>query len=267
MEKLKTMVNALDEMNEREQIVKQLQEIGKVLLTEYEIKVGDVTIQPLLLEAYYYNSKSFPDCNMHLVEEQQEFNVLYRHSRTENLSESGRVGGVDICLACNKSIKSRESDKYYLSFLIKNALVNHVFCRQVKINAIINDKINPKKKIENMLTKKADNDAKNTKCLFLERLGLTNDCYKAERLAVLSISDLVNYNYDYTLQPYNKLSRLKTWRDAIIDLANDENAYVDCDYSDFEKESDGKLKSINFNYHKLARIDWNYSKTKFLNKE
>ncbi len=40
--------------------------IGKTLITEYEIKVGNITIAPLLIEAYYYNYKKiFPDCNTH----------------------------------------------------------------------------------------------------------------------------------------------------------------------------------------------------------
>lgn len=115
MEELKSLVKKLEtEYNEEEQI-KILQDIGKKLLTEYVIQVGDVTIQPLWVEAYYYSKEKFPDCNTHLSEKQKNrFGQLYFH-------ETGR-GGFDICLSNN--------NEYYLSFLIKAYLLNGSFNKQ-----------------------------------------------------------------------------------------------------------------------------------------
>ena len=59
MEKLEKLVEELEkESNEKKQI-KTLQDIGKLLLTEYIIQVGDLTIKPLLVEAYYYHQGKF----------------------------------------------------------------------------------------------------------------------------------------------------------------------------------------------------------------
>ena len=64
MEKLKKLVYELvDENNKEKERVKILQDIGKLLLTEYIIQVGDLTIKPLLVEAYYYHQGKFNDSN------------------------------------------------------------------------------------------------------------------------------------------------------------------------------------------------------------
>ena len=46
------LVRQLENTSEKTAQVKILQEIGKKLLTEYVIKVGDITIKPLWVEAY-----------------------------------------------------------------------------------------------------------------------------------------------------------------------------------------------------------------------
>ena len=56
MDNLKQKVEELEKMTDEGEIVKQLQEIGKMLLTDYIIKVGDITVEPLWVEAYYYLS-------------------------------------------------------------------------------------------------------------------------------------------------------------------------------------------------------------------
>ena len=56
MEKLEKLVEELEKESNEEKQIKTLQEIGKLLLTEYIIQVGDLTIKPLLVEAYYYNN-------------------------------------------------------------------------------------------------------------------------------------------------------------------------------------------------------------------
>ena len=58
MDNLKQKVEDLEKMTDEGEIVKQLQEIGKMLLTDYIIKVGDITVEPLWIEAYYYNGNT-----------------------------------------------------------------------------------------------------------------------------------------------------------------------------------------------------------------
>ena len=57
MDELKRLVNELEEATDK---VQKLKEIGRKLLNEYEIKIGNMVIEPLLVEAYY-NSSDFPD--------------------------------------------------------------------------------------------------------------------------------------------------------------------------------------------------------------
>ena len=116
-------VNKLKKATDQSEQIELLQKIAARLLNECVIKVGSVTIEPLLVEAYYCNSKTgFVDENTHGSEKQKNnFGKLYFH-------EKGR-GGVDICLS---------NGDYYLSYLIKNALVTtptaeRKFCRQTYV--------------------------------------------------------------------------------------------------------------------------------------
>ena len=52
------LVRQLENTSEKTAQVKILQEIGKKLLTEYVIKVGDITIKPLWVEAYYSDTNT-----------------------------------------------------------------------------------------------------------------------------------------------------------------------------------------------------------------
>lgn len=64
MDELKKLVKNLEKENDEEKQKKILQNIGKLLLTEYIIQIGNLTIKPLLVEAYYYNS-NFKDDSVH----------------------------------------------------------------------------------------------------------------------------------------------------------------------------------------------------------
>lgn len=110
-----------NERNEGKQI-RILQKIMEMLLTKYTIKLDDMIIEPLLLEAYYYDWPDkqnppdesdrvgrFLDDNCHGASEQKDHSMkLYFH-------KTG-YGGVDLCLS---------DGPYYLSFLIKCARVNN----------------------------------------------------------------------------------------------------------------------------------------------
>ena len=64
---------------------KELQLLGKKLLTEYVIKIGNIEVEPLWVEAYYSNiSKKFSDPFIHGKEEQSKFCVLYFHHNTDD---------------------------------------------------------------------------------------------------------------------------------------------------------------------------------------
>ena len=93
-------------------VEKELQLLGKKLLTEYVIKIGNIEVEPLWVEAYYYDQNKFPDCNTHMSDKQKNrFGQLYFH-------EKGR-GGLDICL----SAPVPDHEDYYLSVLLKATLL------------------------------------------------------------------------------------------------------------------------------------------------
>ena len=123
---LKKMVERLDGIHgigddENRRRIEILQEIGKKLINEYHIQIDDVTVEPLLVEAYYYKDTNheFMDCSCHRNPRQKgadRFGKLYFH-------KLGR-GGVDICLSLKE---------YYLSFLIKVAKINGKVSRQIDV--------------------------------------------------------------------------------------------------------------------------------------
>ena len=119
---LKEMVCGLKEETNEKTIIEQLQEIEARLIREYVIKVEGIMIEPLWVEAYYFNKNVFSDCNTHLSEKQKNrFGQLYFH-------EKGR-GGFDLCLS--------DSEDYYLSFLLKRTLINGEFVKQIKIEDVL----------------------------------------------------------------------------------------------------------------------------------
>lgn len=122
MGELETKVAELRKAGNDEMRINILQEIMEMLLTKYTIKLDDMIIEPLLLEAYYYDWPDkqnppdkddrvgrFLDDNCHGAPEQKDHKMkLYFH-------KTG-YGGVDLCLS---------DGPYYLSFLIKCARVNN----------------------------------------------------------------------------------------------------------------------------------------------
>lgn len=250
MEDLKELVDLVEELeneHNKEKQVQILQKIGKTLITEYEIKVGNITIAPLLVEAYYYNYKYFPDCNTHKRPIQKEFNELYRHSVKNGLNSNGRKGGVDICLALNKD----KNEPYYLSFLIKNSLVNNKFCKQVELNSILNSIPNISNLISDVLCKR--NCKYDKHCIYLKRKGLKNECFKDEQLAIVypwnSINDELSFENENI--DGNEVARGKQWRIALSNIEKGNGKQIaDC-------ENKSKITEI---YWRLALSDYENSK-------
>ena len=197
MDKLRELVENLEEENDEKKQEKILQNIGKLLLTEYIIQIGNLTIKPLLVEAYYYNS-NFKDNSVHAANESNANTYELARARQENnfgelYVHYGTKDGIDVVLS---------NGKYYLSFLIKNALINNKFAAQCKVSQILcgncdyidkcNKGINCKYYGTNILKHK--DNIENTEIVFVRRKGLTNE-YKDKSLAALPIYKIKNYAF------------------------------------------------------------------------
>ena len=184
MEKLEKLVNELVAESNEEKQIKTLQDIGKVLITEYEIIVDGIKIEPLWVEAYYYNQNKFADCNTHLDDKQKNrFGQLYFHNKG--------YGGFDICLS--------NSDEFYLSFLLKATLINGEFSTQTGIYDFLTANDKSESELENkkdILVKK--NSPESYEIKYAERVGITKPCYKTKALAMFSFDALGNDKYNFT---------------------------------------------------------------------
>lgn len=197
MDKLRELVENLEEEKNDKKQEKILQNISKLLLTEYIIQIGNLTIKPLLVEAYYYNS-NFKDNSVHAANESNANTYELARARQENnfgelYVHYGTKDGIDVVLS---------NGKYYLSFLIKNALINNKFAAQCKVSQILcgncdyidkcNKGINCKYYGTNILKHK--DNIENTEIVFVRRKGLTNE-YKDKSLAALPIYKIKNYAF------------------------------------------------------------------------
>ena len=161
------LVRQLENTSEKTAQVKILQEIGKKLLTEYVIKVGDITIKPLWVEAYYSDTNTgFVDEAVHGNEcQKNRYGVLYFHHKTDD-----QRSGVDICLSCGN---------YYLSYLLKYTLVNGTFKSQAQLSSVIPHELRGTAK--NVLVKE-QNPAEVMVCT--KRIGIMSSAYKDADLAI-----------------------------------------------------------------------------------
>lgn len=153
MKELEKLVEKLDNKNYKEEQVKILQDIGKLLLTEYIIQVGDIKVYPLWVEAYYFNNKNFADPFVHKAEEQKKNNILYFHHKTDD-----QRNGVDICLS---------KGNYYLSFLLKYTLVDDKVRKQSELSPLIRDEY------ENCKSVLVKESRPTDKISFTTRIGLS----------------------------------------------------------------------------------------------
>lgn len=190
MARLKTLVSNLEKLGKdnKDDAVIILKQINEQLLTEYVIKVDDVIIEPLLVEAYYYHPGKFEDRNTHGYRNERcrkmqsnRFGQLYFHRKG--------YGGLDLCLSMG--------DDYCLSFLIKNSLVSHVgFCTQTKLSEQLTKKRtrDEMERIQNVLCKKH----RDFEIIHTVRKGLTSKTFRTKELASLPI-DIIK-DYPFTLE-------------------------------------------------------------------
>ena len=166
MEELKKLVEELEEIkanpeDENTVIVSKLKEIGKKFLKEYVIKIGDLTIEPLWVEAYYFNNQvSFTDPFVYRDQDQMDnFGGLYFHHATDD-SRSG----VDICFSL--------SCQYYLSYLLKYTLVNGELVSQGFLSSKIRKAYEGVEDKKHILVKKSDHKESQDIIGCTQRIGL-----------------------------------------------------------------------------------------------
>lgn len=165
---MEDLINQLTSTHDKDAQVKLLQEIGKKLLTEYVIKIGDITIKPLWVEAYYSDTNTgFVDEAVHGNEcQKNQYGVLYFHHKTDD-----QRSGVDICLSCGN---------YYLSYLLKYTLVNGIFKSQAQLSSMIPHEL--RETAKNVLVKE-QNPAEVLVCT--KRIGIMSSAYKDADLAIV----------------------------------------------------------------------------------
>lgn len=164
---MEDLINQLTSTHDKDAQVNFLQEIGKKLLTKYVIKVGDITIKPLWVEAYYSDTNTgFVDEAVHGNEcQKNQYGALYFHHKTDD-----QHSGVDICLSCGN---------YYLSYLLKYTLVNGIFKSQAQLSSMIPHELRGTAK--NVLVKE-QNPAEVMVCT--KRIGIMSSAYKDADLAI-----------------------------------------------------------------------------------
>lgn len=201
-DELKETINVLTAVEERgssgiHKREKMLQKICEKLLNEYVIKLGAISIEPLLVEAYYYHLNKFEDMSVHAVKESTA--RTYELARKRQKNNFGRLyihygtkDGIDVVLSL--------SDEYYLSFLIKNALVNGKWETQSAVSEKICEKCYKHDECkgwdclyyDEIVLEPVEN--KRQEIVFLPRKGLQGD-FAQELLAALPIDKIKDYPF------------------------------------------------------------------------
>lgn len=247
---LKSSVDRLiPESDENEQI-KILQEIGKKLLTEYVIRIGDMIIEPLLVEAYYYNEEKFPDKCVHAASssngriatqarrrQKKNFGKLYIHyARKMN-------DGIDICLS---------DGEFYLSFLIKNALVNKEWKTQSEISEEICRQCGKCNDVfgciydDEIILHRISSSPNPQEILYVPRKGVSGK-FANKLLAALPVDCLCQRNF--TLPK----GYCKQWRCSMYALFHSDGKN-ECETREYAKElNKGKIED---EYWSLAKKSW-----------
>lgn len=194
MDKLEALVNSLEKqptMEKDDKIVKKLQEILKIFLRNYYVEFGAFKIDPILVEAYYYNDKqNFKDESVHAA--RNENGKIATHARERQKNNFGKLyihnvitkdDGLDVCLS---------KGDYYFSILIKNAIINDkYFATQSNVSKIICDKCQGCNEVPSCLyyqecVLKKREQPKDMTVIFLPRKNVPS----TERLAAVSLDNI-----------------------------------------------------------------------------
>lgn len=219
MDKLEALVNSLEKqppMEKDDKIVKKLQEILEIILRNYYVEFGAFKIDPILVEAYYYNDKqNFKDESVHAA--RNENGKIATHARERQKNNFGKLyihnvitkdDGLDVCLS---------KGDYYFSILIKNAIINDkYFATQSNVSKIICDKCQGCNEVPSCLyyqecVLKKREQPKDMTVIFLPRKNVPS----TERLAAVSLDNIKANMTDLSLaQGYGK-----QWECSVIALS------------------------------------------------
>lgn len=214
LKKLVSELESEDKANEEEQI-KILQKIEAKLINEYEIVIDNLVIRPMLVEAYYFNKEKFPDIAVHASKENGKIAELAHKRQQKNFGKlyihCPKGDGIDICLT--------DSDKYYLSFLIKNSIVNGEWTTQNGLaDKLCDENCKKCEKIEDCIYNdtvvlKKRNSPLNSKIVYIPRKGISGN-FVCAPLAALPVDELKEEKYEFTTPTGYK----KQWRMAVYAL-------------------------------------------------
>lgn len=222
MDKLEALVNSLEKLPPREngkkdeKIAKKLQEILELFLRNYYVEFGTFKIDPILVEAYYYNDEqNFKDESVHAA--RNEKGKIATHARERQKNNFGKLyihnvitknDGLDVCLS---------KGDYYFSILIKNAVINDkYFATQSNVSKIICEKCQGCDEVPSCLyyqecVLKKREQPKDMTVIFLPRKNVPS----TERLAAVSLDDIKANMTDLSLaQGYGK-----QWECSVIALS------------------------------------------------
>ena len=223
MEDLKKLVEKLEYANDQKTQIRILQEIGAKLINEYEIHVGNLKMEPMFVEAYYYHKGKFEDNSVYAAKEKEDKSVLYARSRQQKnwgkLFIHCNDWGIDVCLT--------DSGDYYLSYLIKNALVNGEWQTQRQIGMQLCKKCSKYVTCKSICACQYNNTVvlrprcphKSGKIIFVPRVNIANK----NLLGALSAEDLVNEKYNFTL-PTGCAKQWKISVCALLETVDEEKA-------------------------------------------
>lgn len=190
--KLKEKITALEEKYDEKEQIKILQEISKLLLTEYEIHISDEEIiEPLRVEAYYYpygTPGKFDDPCAHPSSKKiGTFGKLYF------IESKYGYPGVDLCLS---------QGNYYLSFLIKNSHIGGEFFKQMDLFDRFQDRW---QEIEQtVVLRKRSKSFKGIPVFNTSRVGLKEERTKFAHEKLASVIEIQHYKYNWE-KNYGKL--------------------------------------------------------------
>ena len=221
MDKLETLVNSLEKttVEGKEKIVKKLQEILETFLCNYYIEFGNFKIDPVLIEAYYFDEQNFHDTAVHAA--RNENGKIATHARERQKNNFGKLyihnvitknDGLDVCLS---------KGDYYFSILIKNAVINdNDFATQSNVSKIICEKCRFCDEVPNCIyyqdrVLKEREQPEDTKVIFLPRKNVPTD----EPLAAVSLDAVKKYKTKLSLaRGYGK-----QWEYSVIALSEVNN--------------------------------------------
>lgn len=146
LQDLHSLVSVLESEYDEKKQIQVLEQIGKLLLTQYEIRIdAENIIQPLRVEAYYYPflepCKFCDPCTHQSSKKIGAFGKLYF------IENKFGYPGIDLCLS---------QGDYYLSFLIKNSQICETCFKQTDLFDRFCDRREEIEAIPNVLQKRAE---------------------------------------------------------------------------------------------------------------